>query len=336
MKTKTKWLIWLRFASLFLSLFSEVNAGRSCRGLLKNVRLPTHTNIAAKQRKANHVTLMCDNGYQFSRGKSTRDLPCAILRRSSGRIRIPRCKDYSDFSLISQIVRACGTKLDKTHTFNPKKTKDMPFKNSGLYLRYKKGLDLIFVLDTSSTVTRRQLNMAKKFMKMIVLIFGVDERANGDGTHIACVNYGTRTRVEFKLNEDAVDSKEKTLKKIEQIDYIGGVTETKLALVAVRNLILPSSRRLESKKALFLLTDGGGSNGATKQIADCLKNEEDVEIYVIGIGRKIRDLSLRSLASKYQNVFAIKGYNDLIRAVKIIVEMSFRGKKELHRKISQQ
>lgn len=109
-----------------------------------------------------------------------------------------------------------------------------------------------------------------------------------------------------------------------------------MALVAVRNLILPSSRRLESKKALFLLTDGGGSNGATKQIADYLKNEEDVEIYVIGIGRKIRDLSLRSLASKYQNVFAIKGYNDLIRAAKIIVEMSFRGKKELHRKISQQ
>ena len=79
-----------------------MNAKRSCRGLLKNVKLPAHTNIAAKQRKPNRITLVCDSGYHFRKGENTRDMFCWILKRLSGRIRIPQCKDYSDFS-------ECGT-----------------------------------------------------------------------------------------------------------------------------------------------------------------------------------------------------------------------------------
>ena len=89
---------------------------------------------------------------------------------------------------ISQIVQTSGTNDDKTHTSNPNGMHfknswlnygyiaEMDSQNSGLYLRYKKGLDLIFVLDTSSSITRRQLGIAKEFMKTVVKIFGVDER----------------------------------------------------------------------------------------------------------------------------------------------------------------
>ncbi len=43
--------------------------------------------------------------------------------------------------------------------------------------------------------------------------------ANGDGTHIACVTYGTRAKTEFTFNEAAVQTKEKALKKIDKIIY---------------------------------------------------------------------------------------------------------------------
>ena len=120
---------------------------------------------------------------------------------------------------------------------------------------------------------------------------------------------------------------------------LGGATNTKLALNVVRNLILPSSYRHESKKALFLLTDGGSNLGSPKKIADILQKQENVEIYLIGIGNRIRDNLLRHLASKVENVFAITSYKDLKKVLKIIVKMPFKGKLELHwknDKISQQ
>lgn len=45
-----------------------------------------------------------------------------------------------------------------------------------LNLKHKDGLDLIFVLDTSSSITKKNFEIAKKFVKAIVDIFGVDRR----------------------------------------------------------------------------------------------------------------------------------------------------------------
>ena len=42
--------------------------------------------------------------------------------------------------------------------------------------KYKGGLDLIFVLDTSSSITEVNFEIAREFVKKIVEIFGVDGR----------------------------------------------------------------------------------------------------------------------------------------------------------------
>jgi F0F1-type ATP synthase gamma subunit len=101
----------------------------------------------------------------------------------------------------------------------------------------------------------------------------------------------------------------------------------------VRRLILPSSKRPDSVKKLFLVTDAGESNlgGSPKKAADILK--KDVEIDVIGIGKKVRDAySLRQLASKYENVFSIRSYKDLNKVKKMIVSMPVKGKQDYHLK----
>jgi Mg-chelatase subunit ChlD len=43
-----------------------------------------------------------------------------------------------------------------------------------LNLNYKGGLDLIFVLDTSSSITQDSFKIARELVKTIVEIFGVD------------------------------------------------------------------------------------------------------------------------------------------------------------------
>ena len=45
-----------------------------------------------------------------------------------------------------------------------------------LNLKYKGGLDLIFVLDTSSSITEAKFKIARELVKTIVKIFGIDQR----------------------------------------------------------------------------------------------------------------------------------------------------------------
>ena len=116
--TKTEWLIWLQFSTLFFLLFSgkskifrgyiyfdlkveikrqankrdfslpEVSASwNSCEEIQRNIKLPAHTWIARKHRKGNHVTFLCDKGYYFSNGKNTKDVSCTILTNDQ----IPAC-----------------------------------------------------------------------------------------------------------------------------------------------------------------------------------------------------------------------------------------------------
>jgi hypothetical protein len=95
----------------------------------------------------------------------------------------------------------------------------------------------------------------------------------------------------------------------------------------VRKVILPSSKRPDSTKALFLVTDGESNvGGSPNKAANILK--KDVEIYVIGIGKKIGDESLTQLASNIDNVFTIRSYKHLNKVRNMIVNRPVKGKKE--------
>ena len=94
----------------------------------------------------------------------------------------------------------------------------------------------------------------------------------------------------------------------------------------VRNIILPSSKRPDSTKALFLITDGESNVGGSPQkAADYLKKEKDVEIYVIGIGKKVRDESLKRLASGAKKVFPVKSFKDLKKLKRKIAILDTQG-----------
>jgi hypothetical protein len=76
-----------------------------------------------------------------------------------------------------------------------------------------------------------------------------------------------------------------------------------------------------------LVTDGESNvGGPPKKAANILK--KDVEIYVIGIGKKVGDDSLRQLASKHDNVFAIRSYKHLNKVRNMIVNRPVKGKNE--------
>ena len=94
----------------------------------------------------------------------------------------------------------------------------------------------------------------------------------------------------------------------------------------VRKVILPSSKRSDSTKALFLVTDGEWNvGGSPKKAADQLK-KDGVEIYVIGVGKKFRDESLKRLASNAENVFHVKKFRDLKTLERKIAKPPTKGR----------
>ena len=99
----------------------------------------------------------------------------------------------------------------------------------------------------------------------------------------------------------------------------------------VRKVILPSTKRPNSVKALFLITNGESNvGGSPKKAADVLK--KDVGIFVVGIGKKVRDDSLRQMASKHDNVFSIRSYKHLNKVKKMILNLHVKGKQDYHLK----
>ena len=118
----------------------------------------------------------------------------------------------------------------------------------------------------------------------------------------------------------------------------GGGTATRLALKTVEDQVL-NFRRKGSTVALFLLTDGdsnvgGNPNKVAKRLRD--KHIHNVEIYVVGIGKKVKHKSLRQLASRgeKEHIFAVKDFRALRKVKKWIVKYPSIGKKLIKRNIT--
>lgn len=71
--------------------------------------------------------------------------------------------------------------------------------------------------------------------------------------------------------------------------------------------------RKDSKKALMFITDGNSNIGGKPASAARKLKRKGVEIYVIGVGKKVKVEELRSIASSPYgvHVFRIEQYSDI-------------------------
>ncbi|XP_035683609.1 serine protease 30-like [Branchiostoma floridae] len=103
---------------------------------------------------------------------------------------------------------------------------------------------------------------------------------------------------------------------MQQIPYTKGGTATRLALKFLRESVIPEAvaeldRPDESKKALFLITDGKSNTGGDpSEEARKLREELGLEIYTIGISNDVSKTELASVASspKKEHMFTLKDY----------------------------
>ncbi|KAK7466021.1 hypothetical protein BaRGS_00037422, partial [Batillaria attramentaria] len=170
-------------------------------------------------------------------------------------------------------------------------------------------MDLVFVLDASTSVTARDFELMKDFVRDFVFMGDID---NGN-VRVGVVVYSTEVHVQFNMN--TYTTKFQLLDAIAEIPYHYGSTNTADALNIVRTdmFTLGHGDRPGVQNVCILITDGLSNINARRTIPEAEQAKAaGIRIYAIGIG--LPDTAeLDGIASTpvEENRFAVQGFTDL-------------------------
>ncbi|CAH1159654.1 unnamed protein product [Phaedon cochleariae] len=156
------------------------------------------------------------------------------------------------------------------------------FKNSVDLFKISSKLDIVFLIDASSSVGEHNFKSELKFVKKLLSDLTVDY----NHTRVAVVTYSSPSNIVKNIDEIGEASRENNKclllnKQLNNISYKGGETFTLGAFKTAKE-IFDSSNRNDSKKVIFLITDGYSNGGDPTPIAEELKKGL-ITIFTIGI-----------------------------------------------------
>ncbi|XP_006826065.1 uncharacterized protein LOC100368814 [Saccoglossus kowalevskii] len=260
----------------------------------------------------NFVRYVCNEGYERV-GPSRRD--CLPNGYWSGYQ--PHCKLPSDLNDIASTIRQEFIDKFEFYTVSSQGHRSLGRLSVGGSL----GLDLVFAFDCSSSIDPVDFNRGMIFSRHIVREFGVSYEPGG--TRVAAISFASVATLEFNLGDDIVNTTEKAIEQLQVIQASGGGTAMKEAFEIMFSEVVPRLRP-ESKKAMFIITDGKSNSGSPISYAQRLRdrNEHAFEIFAIGIGNGVDRNELKKIASEpfTSHVFLIRQYEDLTTLTDIISE----------------
>nr|CAH7753365.1 unnamed protein product [Callosobruchus chinensis] len=155
-------------------------------------------------------------------------------------------------------------------------------KNFGLLKMQSLKLDIVFLIDASSSVGENNFQSELKFVKKVLSDVTVD----ANNTRIAVVTFSSPSNVIKSIDEIGTtaegNNKCKLLNQdLKEVNYQGGQTFTLGAFEVAKDIFI-SSTRSDSQKVLFLITDGYSNGGDPTPLAKELKIQ-NITIFTIGI-----------------------------------------------------
>ncbi|KAK4887668.1 hypothetical protein RN001_003939 [Aquatica leii] len=142
-------------------------------------------------------------------------------------------------------------------------------------------LDIVFLIDASSSVGEQNFKSELKFVKKLLSDVVVDY----DHSRISIVTFSSKNSVVTNVDEISLPNKQNNKclllnKELNSIKYLGGGTYTLGAFKIAKDIFKHS--RNDTKKLLFLITDGYSNGGDPVPLANDLKKQY-VTIFTIGI-----------------------------------------------------
>merc|ERR1712226_1509297 len=184
----------------------------------------------------------------------------------------------------------------------------------------EKAVDVIFVLDGSSSVGPKNFTVAQNFINGIADKFNVSP----DGVKIGLLQYSTAPRIEFNLNDHK--TKESVKQAVKNIDWILGDTHTALALRETHNsMIAPALRAGDRTRFIIVITDGDPQD--FKQVPAAVKQltSKGVQIFAVGVGDATRSelnkLAFTGTHSNTKDVFYADDYASAKRFTDTLVSL---------------
>ena len=170
-------------------------------------------------------------------------------------------------------------------------------------------VDLVFVLDASTSVTENNFLVMKDFIKDFLFIADVDS----GNARVGVIIYSTEDHVQFNLN--TYRNKVALFQAIDYIPYRYGSTNTADALNTMRTQMYTAANgdRPGVPNVAIVITDGVSNINSRRTIPEAEQaRAEGIHIYAIGIG--LTDTTeLDGIASQpaSENSFAVQEFSEL-------------------------
>ncbi|CAG5131633.1 unnamed protein product [Candidula unifasciata] len=169
--------------------------------------------------------------------------------------------------------------------------------------------DIIFVLDTSSSMNQNEFELEKQFAIRLTEHFTIGQR----DVRFAAISFSDSVQKIFGL-KDYADHRSIN-RALTRAPYLGGSTKTNLALDYIRTNDMfgtAAGGRVKASKIVVVITDGSSDSLIrTTSAANALKSE-GLTILAVAIGSGI-GIELHAIASGSRNVFRADNFNSLVR-----------------------
>ncbi|XP_066269384.1 alpha-tectorin-like [Branchiostoma lanceolatum] len=186
------------------------------------------------------------------------------------------------------------------------------------------GIDLMFVLDGSGSVTKPNFDLIKQFVKNVVQNFDIQPGT----THVGVLQYSTTVKEHFALN--TYDRSTNVLSAIDRIQYMQGGTYTGAALqyLAHNSFTIAKGGHPNHQNVAIVVTDGK-SYDSVRQPANELR-KMGVTVYAVGVGPQVDNGTLAVIASDSSKVYQTDNFEGLNSVGKMVQEKVCRGENECH------
>ncbi|XP_045179088.2 cartilage matrix protein-like [Mercenaria mercenaria] len=169
--------------------------------------------------------------------------------------------------------------------------------------------DLVFILDSSTSVTEENFVRMLQFCKDIINSADTD----GGSVRVGAMTFGSVTEVQFNLN--SFSKKHYLFDAIDEMTRVSGNSNVADAIRAARKRMftLENGDRPDAENVIMLLTDGLSNINSQLTIPEAkFAHLQGIHIYAIGIG--LSDTrEIEGIASEpwQENSFSIRNFEEL-------------------------
>ncbi|XP_028651614.1 von Willebrand factor A domain-containing protein 2 [Erpetoichthys calabaricus] len=179
---------------------------------------------------------------------------------------------------------------------------------AGELMQCSASIDVLLLLDGSYSIGKGSFERSKHFAVKLCEALDISP----ERVRVGIIQYSSSPRLEFSL--DASPTKEEVKERIKKVAFMGGSTQTGLALKYVMRKGFLGGRNSTVPKILIIFSDGK-SQGPVQIPADHLK-EKGITIFAVGI-KYPRWEELHTLASKPsdQHVLFAERFDDAVNGL---------------------